>query len=458
MNRTEGIERSFEENGTIGTILKFSIPSSIGTIVGMLCVLTDRYFIGQVAGRAGMSAVAIVFPYAMIINSVNFLFAGIAINVGVKLGEKRCETAEKILGSGFFWLTLIGGLLTIFLAIFNERILFSFGATAENMGYALEYTKFIIPVVIFQMILGQSTVIRGIGDPVTAMGVNIFTALLNVVLDYLFIIKWNMGIQGASLATFIATAISAIYVIMYFLKSDILKLKFNYMKPDVPILKDIVKIGSPRFYNQLLQSLLVIVTNRKAGMYGGDIATAAIGIISIVRNFINTSMMGFNQGTAAIISYNYGGGKFSRVREVVKVQIKIVAVISTILVITMLVFTDFYSGFFVKEDVELIKFTSSAMRLNLFMMSFTAIFLSCNNFFQAIKESKIASKFFILRILGLNIPLIYILSYFLGANGVWLAFPMADTISAFLIMGYTRVKLAELVKEEKIEKRGEKNL
>ena len=455
MSRTEGIEKSFEKNGTVGTILKFSIPSSVGTVVGMLCVLTDRYFIGQVAGRAGMSAVAIVFPYAMIINSINFLFAGIAINVGIKLGEKKKETAEKILGSGFFWLTLIGGILTIFLAVFNREILVGFGATGEKMGYALEYTRFIIPVVILQMILGQSTVIRGIGDPVTAMGVNIFTALLNVVLDYLFIIKWNMGIGGASLATFIATVLSALYVVIYFLKSETLRLKFSHMKPNLFILKDIIKIGSPRFYNQLLQSLLVIVTNRKAGMYGGDIATAAIGIISIVRNFINTSMMGFNQGTAAIISYNYGAGKVSRVKEVVKVQIKIVATISTILVLTMLLFTDFYSGFFVKDDVELIKFTSEAMRLNLFMMTFTAIFLSCNNFFQAIKDSGTASKFFILRILGLNIPLIYLLSYFFGAKGVWLAFPVADTVSAFLIIGYTKVKLTELVKEKKTEDRGE---
>ncbi|MGL6131650.1 MAG: MATE family efflux transporter, partial [Fusobacteriaceae bacterium] len=343
MSKIDGIERSFEKNGTVGTILKFSIPSSVGTVVGMLCVLTDRYFIGQVAGRAGMSAVAIVFPYAMIINSINFLFAGIAINVGIKLGEKRRKSAEKVLGSGFFWLILVGGLLTITLGIFNHQILSAFGATGKNMEYALEYTKFIIPIVIFQMILGQSTVIRGIGDPVTAMGVNIFTALLNVVLDYLFIIRWNMGIGGASLATFIANVLSALYVVVYFLKSDTLKLRFRYMKPDLAILKDIVKIGSPRFYNQLLQSLLVIVTNKKAGIYGGDIATAAIGIISIVRNFINTSMMGFNQGTAAIISYNYGAGKIERVKEVVKVQIKIVATISTLLVLTMLLFTDFYS-------------------------------------------------------------------------------------------------------------------
>ncbi|MGL5964080.1 MAG: MATE family efflux transporter, partial [Fusobacteriaceae bacterium] len=371
MSKIDGIERSFEKNGTVGTILKFSIPSSVGTVVGMLCVLTDRYFIGQVAGRAGMSAVAIVFPYAMIINSINFLFAGIAINVGIKLGEKRRKSAEKVLGSGFFWLILVGGLLTITLAMFNHQILSAFGATGKNMEYALEYTKFIIPIVIFQMILGQSTVIRGIGDPVTAMGVNIFTALLNVVLDYLFIIRWNMGIGGASLATFIANVLSALYVVVYFLKSDTLKLRFRYMKPDLAILKDIVKIGSPRFYNQLLQSLLVIVTNKKAGIYGGDIATAAIGIISIVRNFINTSMMGFNQGTAAIISYNYGAGKIERVKEVVKVQIKIVATISTLLVLTMLLFTDFYSSFFVKDDIELIKFTSNAMRLNLFMMTFT---------------------------------------------------------------------------------------
>lgn len=443
----KNMDEKFNRGGTISTILRFSLPASIGAIVGMLCVLTDRFFIGQVAGRAGMSAVAIVFPYAMIINSVTFLFSGVGINIGIKLGAKEKKEAEEILGIGIFWILIVGGILTFILGVFNREILNLFGATEYNLGPALEYTKFIIPLVIFQIILGQSTVIRAIGDPVTAMGVNIFTAALNVILDYLFIMRFGMGLRGASLATFIATAISAVYVIFYFIKSDAVKLKACNLKPDIEVFRDIVKIGSPRFFNQLLQSLLVIVTNKKAGIYGGDLATAAIGIISIVRNFINTSLMGFNQGTAAIISYNFGAKNFVKVKEVVGVQIKLVAVISTILVMSMLIFTNFYSSFFVKNDPELIEFTSKAMRVNLFMLTFTGIFLSCNNFFQAIKDSATASRFFILRILFLNIPLIYILSYFFGEIGVWIAFPIADSTTALIILGITRKKLNKLTSQ-----------
>lgn len=453
--KKENLEEKFNGGSVISTILKFSLPSSVGAIVGMLCVLTDRFFIGQVAGRAGMSAVAIVFPYAMIINSITFLFSGVGINVGIKIGEKKREDAEKILGIGFIWIFIVGGFLTLLLGIFNLEILKIFGATEFNFSQAVEYTKFVIPLVIFQILLGQSTVIRAIGDPITAMGVNIFTASMNVLLDYLFIMRFGMGLMGASLATLIATALSAIYVIFYFSKSEVVRLKFMNMKPNLKIFMEIVKIGSPRFYNQLLQSLLVIITNKKAGIYGGDLATAAIGIISIVRNFINTSLMGFNQGTAAIISYNFGAKNFRKVKDVVYTQIKIVAVISTILVSTMLLFTNFYSSFFVKDDLELVTFTSNAMRLNLFMLTFTGIFLSCNNFFQAIKDSEIASKFFILRILILNIPLIYILSYFFGELGVWIAFPMADTITAILILMTMKRRVDELSSQDRDEEERE---
>jgi putative MATE family efflux protein len=440
----ENMSVEFEQRGVLSTILKFSIPSSIGAIIGMFCVLTDRYFIGQVAGRAGMSAIAIVFPYTMIMNSINFLFSGVAIIVGVKLGEGDKKGAEKILGASFLWIFIFGTLLSLFLKFFNFSILKLLGASDGNLSYAVEYTKYIIPIAVFQILLGQSTLIRGIGDPITAMGVNIFTAVLNIILDYLFIIKFGMGISGAAFATFISTALSAIYVFFYFLKNPTIRLKREHMKLDFKILKEVFRIGSPRFFNQLLQSTVVTVTNRQAGVYGGDIAIAAIGIISIVRNVINTSLQGFNQGTAAIISYNYGAKNFKRVKEVFKVQVITVLIISSTLVLMMLLNTDTYSSFFVKNDPALVKFTSQAMRINLGLMMMSALFLSCNNFFQAIKESRVATTFFMIRILVLNIPLIYILSYFFGEIGVWMAFPITETTVAFLILGKVFKKIKGL--------------
>lgn len=421
------------------TILKFSLPSSFGSIIGMLCVLTDRYFIGQVAGREGMAAVALVFPYAMIINSFNFLFSGIAINVGVKLGEDKKDDAQKTLTIGFLWILIIGFSLSLFLWFFNDSLLEILGASPSNISFAKEYTQFLIPISIFQMYLGQSSLIRGVGDSVTAMVVNIATGGINVILDYIFIIKMNMGLSGASLATFIATFITGLYVVFYFYKSPVISYSKKYFSLSVKVLKEIFVIGSPRFYNQLLQSALIASTNRQAGFYGGDIATAAIGIITITRSVINTSLQGFNQGTAAIISYCYGSNNFKRIKEVLKIQFFTVITISSTLVLVLLIHANDIVNFFIKDDAVLSKFTAHAMRINLCLMVFTAIFLACNNFFQAIKKSKIATNFFFIRILLLNIPLLYILPLFFKANGVWLAFPVSDTLVC-LAMGVLTYK------------------
>lgn len=434
----------FEKQGILSTILKFSVPSSFGAIIGMLCVLTDRFFIGQVAGRAGMAAVALVFPYAMIINSFNFAFSGIAIIIGVKLGSNDRDGAEKVLCTGFMWIIIVGFLLSIFLWSFNVPILRYLGASDSIIPFAKKYTSFLIPVAIFQMILGQSTLIRGIGDSVTAMGVNIFTGVLNVILDYIFILKFGMGIQGASLATFIATFLSALYVLYYFTKSDTINFSKKNCSLNLKILKEIFRIGSPRFYNQLLQSSVITVTNKQAGIYGGDIATAAIGIISICRSVMNTSLQGFNQGTAAIISYNFGSNNFKRVKDVLKIQLYTVISVSFVLVVLMLTNTETIVSFFIKNDPTLVDFTVSSMRINLFLMPFTAIFLACNNFFQSIKENVIATRFFVARIIVLNIPLVYILGHFFQETGVWLAFPIADTTVAIALFFLTLKKIKSL--------------
>lgn len=435
----QDLSSKFEKQSTLMTILKFSIPSSLGAIIGMLCVLTDRYFIGQVAGREGMAAVALVFPYAMIINSFNFAFSGIAIIIGIKLGAEDKESAEKVLCTGFLWIFIVGILLSLFLFTFNIPILKILGASQSNMSSAIQYTNFLIPIATFQILLGQSTLIRGIGDSVTAMGVNIFTGLFNVILDYIFIIKLDMGIGGAALATLIATALSAAYVLIYFMKSNVVSFKRKNISLNPKILMEIFKIGSPRFFNQLLQSSVITVTNREAGIYGGDIATAAIGIISICRSVINTSLQGFNQGTAAIISYTFGSRNYKRVREVLKIQLFTVLSVSTLLILLMMIYTESVVRFFIKNDPTLVAFTVSAMRLNLFLMPFTALFLACNNFFQSIKESTLATRFFLIRILVLNIPLVYILGYFFKEIGVWLAFPIADT-SVAIGMFYLTIK------------------
>lgn len=428
------IGKEFEKDSVILTILKFSIPSSIASIISLLCVLTDRYFIGQVAGRTGMSAIAIVYPYVVLINGLTFLFSGIGILVGIKLGEKNRRSAEKYLGVTMYWIFLFGFLLIMILYIFDHEFLKILGATSTNLEDAQQYTKYIIPSAIFQMILGQVALLRSIGQPNQAMLINIYAAVLNIILDYIFVMKLGYGISGAAFATLISTGVASSIFLNCIIKSDVLKLRFTNMKPDFKILKEVFKIGSPRLYNQVLQGMAMVATNRSAGIYGGEIATAAVGIISIVRTTINTSMQGFSQGTVAITSYYFGAKKYKKLKEVFKIQIIVVTVVTIVLVLLMMIFSENIVRFFVKNDPELIREASFGMRMNLFLMVSTAIFLACNNFMQSIKLSALSTRYFVIRVLLLNIGFIYLFGYLFGLKGVWLAFPLSETVSAFFIM------------------------
>lgn len=447
--KKDRLEEEFEKDSVIMTILKFSLPSAFASIIALLCVITDRYFIGQVAGRSGMAAITIVYPYMLLINGISFLFSGVGIIIGIKLGQKRRRAAELYLGSTFFWIFFLGFILTAIMIFFNDQFIVFFGGTHSNIEYAREYTRYIIPSTIFQIILAQTMLLRAIGEPVKAMVINVATAVINIILDYIFVLKLNMGISGAALATLIATGITSLSFLYYISKSDILKLRRRNMVPNIKILTEVSRIGSPRLYNQLFQAVLVVITNKNAGFYGGEIATAAIGIISVVRNTINTAMQGFNQGTVSIVSYYYGAKKNKKMVEVMKIQLKIVISFTIFMVGLMLIYSKEIAEFFVKNDKELILETARVMRLNLFLMVFTAIFLSCNNFMQAIKQSVLASRYFLLRVVVLNIPLIYILGKLFGINGVWLAFPIADTLAGGAIFIHV-TKILKMFDKEKI--------
>lgn len=444
MKKDDELEKSFEKGSVVVTILKFSIPSAIASIISLLCVLTDRYFIGQVAGRSGMSAIAIIYPYIILINGLTFLFSGISIITGIKLGEKKRKSAELYLGVTFFWIFLFGTILIIFLYAFDTKFLKLLGAVDSNLDEAKAYTKYIIPSTIFQIILGQVALLRSIGKPKEAMTINIYTALINLVLDYIFVMKLGMGIGGAAFATLIATGVTSCLFIQHMTKSDILKLRLRNMKPDIKILQEVFYIGGPRLYNQILQGVAMVATTKSAGHYGGEIATAAIGIISMVRTTINTSMQGFNQGTVSIISYYYGAKKFDKVKEVYKIQIKVVVISTLVLVLGMVYFSEEIVKVFIKNDEELVKAASYGMRMNLCMMVFTALFLACNNFLQAIKKSKEASYYFILRVLVLNIGFIYLFGFLFKLTGVWLAFSISETISGILIYKFVNREINQL--------------
>ncbi|MEI6857084.1 MATE family efflux transporter [Psychrilyobacter sp.] len=434
-----------ERKKILPLLIKFSIPSTIAVLINIIYNITDRYFIGQNVGRDGIGALAIIFPVTIIIGGIGMFFAiGGASAAGIKLGEKDKVGAEKVLGTTIFWIIIIGLSLTGLILLNLTSILEMLGASKNNIGYAYTYYAYIIPTLVLQLVfMSLNAFIRTEGNPMLSMKINLFGAVLNTILDYILIVRFGMGIKGAAIGTAIAGVVPAIIQLHHFFRSDIITLKLKNIRPNLEVMMGISKIGIGSFLNQFLNGISVYIMNIKLNYYGGDLAIAAVGIVATSRNFINTSFIGFNQGRQPILSYNYGAKKFDRVKETFILSTKITFTIALILVFIVVGNSDTIARFFVNDE-KLIEFTGHAIRLNLFMMVSTALYLSGTNYFQSVGKGKKTTQLLTIRLVVLTIPLIYILPIFWGLNGVWLAFPISDTIAAVVAMYFMKEEFKEM--------------
>ena len=287
--------------------------------------------------------------------------------------------------------------------------------------------------------------IRTEGNPMLSMKINLGGALLNTILDYILIVELGMGMKGAAIGTAVAGMIPAVIQLSHFFRSEIITLRLKNIRPNIEIMTDISKIGIGSFLNQFLNGVSVYIMNVKLNYYGGDLAIAAVGIVATSRNFINTSFIGFNQGRQPILSYNYGAKKFDRVKETFMLSTKISFIVALILVFVVVGNAEMVAKFFVNDE-KLVEFTAHAIRLNLFMMVSTAFYLSGTNYFQSVGKGKKTTQLLTIRLVILTIPLLYILPIFWGLNGVWLAFPISDTIAAMVVILFMRKEFKGLKK------------
>ncbi|RUA06311.1 MAG: MATE family efflux transporter [Fusobacteria bacterium] len=436
-------------------LIKFSVPATIGILITMIYNITDRYFIGQYVGGKGLGALAITFPLTILILGISMLFTmGGASSAGIKLGEKDKDGAEKVLGTTVFWIIVIGGLLSIVSLLFLPEILTFLGASKGNIGEALDYNYYLLPFAMFQIsFISLNGFLRVEGNPMLSMKVNLFGAGLNILLDYIFIAHMNMGMIGAAIGTAAASVIPSFYMIAHLYKSKVIKLDLNKIKPNKKIMKRITDVGMGAFYNQLLSGITIFIMNKNLNIYGGDLAIAAAGIVMTMRNFMNISFIGFNQGRQPILSYNYGAKNFDRVKETYILSTKIVLLIVIVLTLLIVGGAKYVAAFFV-SDVQLIELTSSALVLNLILMFSTSLYFSTFNYYQAVGKGKKNKRLLVIRVFFLTIPLLFILPKLMGLNGVWLAVPIADTIAMIFALYSMKGEFRELDSELDLAKGG----
>lgn len=446
----------------IGKLLgRFALPAVVSMLVNAVYNIVDQIFIGQGVGYLGNAATTIAFPVVTIILAVaTLLGAGGSAYAAIKLGEKQEEKAEQTLGNVFFLLTVLGIVVMILGLIFLEPMLKLFGATDNTMVYAKQYTSIILIGAPFSMLgIGLSNMARTDGSPKLSMYSILVGAILNTILDpiYIFVFKW--GVTGAAIATITSQIISAVILFIYFTKKGKnMRLRLRNLKPVGFICKNAMTLGISSGITQIAATILQIVLNNSLVHYGdqssvgGDVALSAMGIVSKVSMILISICIGIGIGSQPILGFNKGAGNIHRIRKTYIYAIVVGTIVAVIGWLACQIFPEAILKIFGTSDANFTDFAVKCMRIYLLGI-FTAGFqVVSTSYFQSTGQPLKASILSMLRQLILLIPCVLILPMFLGLDGILIAGPIADFGSAIIVLIFAAHELKKLNKSCKVDK------
>lgn len=429
-------------------MLKFAIPSVVSYLVNSLYNIVDQIFIGRGVGYLGNAATNVAFPLTTTSTAIALLMGvGTAANYNLNLGAGNRDKARNIAGNGLVWLSVFSLLLGSIALIFREPLLHLFGATDEVLPYAMTYvgiTTFGLPMVTFTT--GASYLIRADGSPAYSMLCTLSGAILNTILDPLFIFGLDMGVAGGALATVMGQALSMVMALAYLFRTRIrtIGLTLASLRPKFSLLRRILSLGISPFLNQMAMFFVQIVLNNTLtyygarSIYGEDIPLACVGVISKVNVLMLGFTLGISQGCQPIFSYNYGARQYSRVRQSYRKAVTAATVICCIAFACFQLFPRQIAGFFDPAgSEEYFLFAERYFRIYMFMTLANAFQPITANFFSSIGKPRRGVLISLTRQVLFLIPLLLIFPLFWGINGVMYAGPIADSaavvVALFLI-------------------------
>lgn len=428
----------------IGKLLRFyALPSIIGTTVNVLYNVVDRIFISQGVGSVALSGLAATLPVMTILQSMGVLIgAGAAARISILLGQKKKGDAEELLGNAFFLSLILNVVFITSAMIFMRPLLLNFGASEASLPYAMDYLMIVVPGSVFSnLTFSYNAVMRATGYPRKAMYTMLIGAVLNFILDPLFIFGFKLGIRGAGYATVISMFIGMIWVLNHFLsKGAFLKIRLRNFKLKKRHVLGIVSIGVAPFLVQVLASMTTFIKNtalQKYGalspitLYNGDLAVASFGIVSSIAMLIIMVSFGLSHGMQPIIGYNFGAGNMDRVKKTFSLAAKINVIVGVIGALIALMTPDILTRIFT-SDPELIHVSRKAMSIELLATWSACYQITSVQFFQSIGSAGKSIMISLSRQLVFLIPLLILLPRIFGVEGVWYSTPISDFMSAVL--------------------------
>ncbi len=438
----ETLDRTKElETRDIGSLLwKYALPAVISQIIASIYNIVDRIFIGRGVGALAIAGLAITFPLMNIIHAFGSLIGvGSSARMSIVLGRKDKEWAENILGNSLIFTFILSGLVVFFCYLFMDRILMMFGATAETVAYAREYMVYILPgMFLITVTFNLTGLIRASGYPTKSMLIMAGGAVLNIILDPIFIFALGLGIKGAAIASTISIFCMALVSVLHFVQPDsFIRFRSHCWKLRGYIFRNITLIGMSPFLMNLAAAGVVAILNRQLLRYGGDLAVGAYGICNTYGNFLVLMIIGVCQGMQPIAGYNYGAGHGDRLKHVYGLTMWVCVAIGLFGSVVSCIFPRTMMRLFT-TDQQLIEIGKTALRYSMVMFPLIGFTIVNSNFFQSIDKpwvaivTSLSRQVLFLVPMSLIIPLLFVDAGWDGLHGIWLSLTISDVLGAIL--------------------------
>ncbi len=435
-------QASHKQDMGVGSVkklmLQMALPAVVGQVVNLLYNIVDRIYIGRMeeVGRLALAGVGLVTPIITLITAFALLCgSGGAPRAAIAMGRGDRDGAEQIMGNCFSMLMILASILTVVFYAFAPSLLRWFGASQDTQTYALQYSRiYILGTVFVMIVMGTNTFITAQGFPKFSMLTTVIGAVTNIILDPIFIFVFEMGVRGAALATVLSQAVSALWVLRFLTgKKTVLKLRLPKMRLRRKVILPCLGLGVSSFTMIATESLLAVSFTNRLSHFGGDVAVGAMTVLNSVNQLISMPLQGICQGGQPIIGFNYGAGKFDRVKEAFRCQFTVCVTFATVCWAIVMLFPRFFARIFT-DDLVLADYTAWALRIYLGGIFSLGFQLSCQQAFVALGQAKTSLAMACLRKLVLLIPLIFLLPTFFPWESkpfaVFLAEPVSDIIAA----------------------------
>lgn len=452
-------DRDFLGKEPVGKLLaKLAVPTVTAQIINMLYNIVDRIYIGHIPkeGAMALTGVGVCMPLIMIVSAfAAFVAYGGAPRATIFMGKGDSQSAEETLGNCFVMQIIISVVLTVALLLWNRDFLLAFGASENTVSYGVNYMNiYALGTIFVQLTLGMNAFITAQGFAKTGMLSVLIGAVTNIILDPIFIFGFQMGVQGAALATIISQAVSCMWVLLFLLgKKTYLRIRVRNMRLKRTIVLPCVALGLSNFVMQSSESVISVCFNSSLLRYGGDIAVGAMTILTSVMQFAMLPMQGLGQGAQPIISYNFGAGNVDRVKKAYKLLLKTSVIYSCVLWLFVMLFPQGFAAMFT-SDASLLSYTQTALRIYMGSMFLFGIQMACQMTFISLGNAKASILVAVMRKFILLIPLIYIMPHIFTADkakAVYMAEPVADffAVTFTAVLFYFQFKKALRQHEKK---------